>query len=73
MEETGAHLISYQQDSECFLNLELTFDQTNPNPKIGPTATNSPKKVMQCTGIFKTQFYGVVEDFKLNLPIKEKN
>jgi hypothetical protein len=35
MEETGAHLISYQLDSECFLNLELTFDQTN--PKIGPT------------------------------------
>jgi hypothetical protein len=37
MEETGAHPISYQQDSECFLNLELAFDQTNPNPKIGPT------------------------------------
>jgi hypothetical protein len=53
MEETGAHLISYQQDFECFLNLELTFDQTNPNPKIGPTPTNSPRKVMQCIGIFK--------------------
>jgi hypothetical protein len=68
MEETGAHLIPYQQDSKCLLNL----DQTNPNPKIGPTPTNSPRKVMQCIGIFKTQFYGVVEDFKLNLPIKEK-
>jgi hypothetical protein len=54
MEETGAHPISYQQDSECFLNLELAFDQTNPNPKIGPTPTNSPRKVMHCIGIFKT-------------------
>jgi hypothetical protein len=38
MEETGAHSISYQLDSELtFLNLELTFDKTNPNPKISPT------------------------------------
>jgi hypothetical protein len=52
----------------AFLTLNLTFDQTNPNPKIGPTPANSPRKVMQCIGIFKAQFYGVVEDFKLNLP-----